>query len=177
MRERYSRRGLLHSLQYFMVKKIEVFKIAYQKGLRADREKWVIGVCSKRWSETQPVFDAADLTNTSNYFQSKNESNQWLCYDFKNRKVRRTHYSIHPHSNNLYLRSWIVEGLLDGSNWSVLDRCVNNDEMTSAHPIGIFTVSQSNESRFLRLRQIGNNARGDDYLILYALEFFGKLIE
>jgi hypothetical protein len=31
--------------------------------------------------------NAADLTNTSNYFHSKNEANQWLCYDFRNRKV------------------------------------------------------------------------------------------
>jgi hypothetical protein len=49
--------------------------------------------------------------------------------------------------------------------------------MTSAHPIGIFTVSQSDKSRFIRLRQTGKNARGDDYLILYAFELFGQLIE
>jgi hypothetical protein len=117
------------------------------------------------------------LTNTSNDFNSRNEANQWFCYDFKNRKVRLTHYSIHPHSNNPYLHSWIVEGSSDGSNWSVLDRRENNDQMTSAHPIGTFIVSQSNESRFIRLRQIGKNTQGNDYLVLYAFELFGQLIE
>jgi hypothetical protein len=91
--------------------------------------------------------------------------------------VRLTHYSIPPHSNDYYLRSWIVEGSLDGSNWLILDRHENNDEMTSAHPIGIFTVSQSYKSRVIRLHQIGQNAEGNDYLILYAYELFGQLIE
>jgi hypothetical protein len=49
--------------------------------------------------------------------------------------------------------------------------------MTSAHLIGIFTVSQSDESRFIRLRQIGKNAMGDDCLILHAFELFGQWIE
>jgi hypothetical protein len=39
--------------------------------------------------------NAADLTNTSNYFHSKNEPDQWLCYDFTNRKVRLTIPFIH----------------------------------------------------------------------------------
>jgi hypothetical protein len=91
--------------------------------------------------------------------------------------VRPTHYSSHPHSSNLYVHSWIVEGSLDDSNWSILDRRENNDEMTSAHPIGTFTVSHSDESRFLQLRQIGKNAAGNDCLVLYAFELFGQLIE
>jgi hypothetical protein len=49
--------------------------------------------------------------------------------------------------------------------------------MTSAHSIGIFTVSQSDESRFLRLRQIGKNAQGNDLLIPHAFELFGQLTE
>jgi hypothetical protein len=135
----------------------------------------IVAISSSIYSEspTYAARNAADLTNTSNHFHSKNEANQWLCYDFKNRKVRLAHYSIHPYSGNYCLRSWIVESSLDGSNWSILDRRENNDEMTSAHSIGIFTVSQSNESRFIRLRQIGKNAQGDDLLVLYACELFG----
>jgi hypothetical protein len=38
-------------------------------------------------SLTNGMRNADDLTNTSNYFQSKNEANQWLCYDFKHGKV------------------------------------------------------------------------------------------
>jgi hypothetical protein len=59
----------------------------------------------------------------------------------------------------------------------VLDRCDNNEEMTSSHPIGTFTVSQSNESRFFRLRQTGKNANGTDQVVLSAFELFGQLNE
>jgi hypothetical protein len=91
--------------------------------------------------------------------------------------VRLTHYSIHPHSDNHYFRSWIVEGSLDGWKWFVLDRRDKNDEMTSARPIETFTVSQSNETRFIRLRQIAKSAYGQNWLILYAFELYGQLLE
>jgi hypothetical protein len=37
------------------MKEIEVFKIAHQTALPADREKWAIGVYDKRWPETHPI--------------------------------------------------------------------------------------------------------------------------
>jgi hypothetical protein len=54
MRERH-RRGLFHNPQYFTAKEIEVFKITHYTALPADHEKWVIGVCSKRWPEAPLV--------------------------------------------------------------------------------------------------------------------------
>jgi hypothetical protein len=43
---------------------------------------------------------AVNLLSTS-YFHSLNKPNQRLCYDFKDRKVRPTHYSIQAHSQCL----------------------------------------------------------------------------
>lgn len=37
---------------------------------------------------------AVDFNDNENYFQSKNELNAWIKYDFLERKVRPTHYSI-----------------------------------------------------------------------------------
>jgi hypothetical protein len=116
-------------------------------------------------SSNSAVRNAIDLTNTSHYFHLKGELNQWLCSDVKNRKVQLTHSPIHPSSGNL-LRSWLVEGSLDGSRWFVVDCRANNNRMISAHPIGTVTVSQSIESRFIRLRQIGKTSRGDDFPFL-----------
>jgi hypothetical protein len=137
----------------------------------------LFGSTTFRESPSHAARNVANLTNTSNIFHSKNEPNQWICYDFKNRKVRLPNYSIHLYSGHFYLRSWIVEESLNCSKWFFLDCHQNNNEMTSTHPIGTFTVSQSNESRFIRLRQIGKNASGNDYLILDAFELFGQLIE
>jgi hypothetical protein len=120
--------------------------------------------------------NAVDLLTDSS-FKSLNEPNQWLCYDFKDRKVRPTHYSIRAHSSNHYLRSWIFEGSMDGSTWTELDRHTDDESTNSNHPIGTFSISKGCESRFLRLRQTGISAYGQHYLILFGLEIFGDLIE
>jgi hypothetical protein len=120
--------------------------------------------------------NAADLQSTT-FFHSLNEQDQWLCYDFKNRRVRRTHYSIHAHSNNHYLRSWTLEGSVDGSSWFSLDEQKENSTTHSGHPIGTFSVVESAEYRFIRLRQTGKSAHGNDVLELYAFEIFGQLFE
>jgi hypothetical protein len=119
--------------------------------------------------------NAADLQSTT-LFQSLDEPDQWLCYDFKNRRVMPTHYSIHGYSNH-YLRSWTFEGSVDGSSWFSLDDQKGNSTTNSNHPIGTFSVVKSAECRFIRLRQTGKNACGNDYLLLYAFEIFGQLFE
>jgi hypothetical protein len=120
--------------------------------------------------------NAADLQSTS-FFHSENAAGQWLCYDFKDRRVIPTHYSIHAHSSNYYLRSWVLEGSVDGSSWVCLDDQKDNSTTNSGHPIGTFAVSVRSEWRFLRLRQTGKNANRNDNLTLFAFEIFGQLIE
>jgi hypothetical protein len=139
-------------------------------------DRGIVDISSKSVDYSYVPKLAADLQST-NYFQSVNESDQWLCYDFKDRRVKPTHYSIHAHSNNWYLRSWVFEGSNDCSSWTVLDEQKNNSTTNSSHPIGTFSVLRSSECRFIRVRQTGKNAQGNDYLILFAFEIFGQLIE
>jgi hypothetical protein len=119
--------------------------------------------------------NAVDLLATS-YFYSRNEPNQWLCYDFKNRKIRPTHYAFHANSGH-WLRSWIFEVSIDGSVWTELDRHTDDQTTNSSHPIGIFSVSNPCECQFVRLRQTSVSACGHHYLALHAMEIFGDLIE
>jgi hypothetical protein len=119
--------------------------------------------------------NAVDLLSNS-FFHSPHEPNQWLCYDFKNRKVRPTHYSIHAHSSH-YLRSWVFEGSIDGSIWTELDRHANDQTTNSNHPIGIFSISNPCECQFVRLRQTGVDTSEWHNLTLHAMEIFGDLIE
>jgi hypothetical protein len=119
---------------------------------------------------------AADL-RTTNYFYSQNAPNQWLCYDFKTRKVQPTHYSIRAHSASYHLRWWVLEGSFDGSKWDEIDRHGNDTTTNDQHPIGTFEVKSSVAYQYIRLRQTGKNAGGSDHLILFAFEIFGRLIE
>jgi hypothetical protein len=138
------------------------------------------GIISASSSTTHDNYIARNATelNTKSYFSCLNEPNQWLCYDFKDRLIRLTHYSIHAHSDDYYLRDWRIEGSDDNLNWSCLDQ--RHDSTTNdGHPIGTFSVSKENECeyRFIRLFQTGKCARNDDFLSLYAFEVFGDLIE
>jgi hypothetical protein len=137
---------------------------------------------------TGPAQSASQLAkyaatfDTAHYFHSENKPDRWICYDFKNRRVLPTHYSIHAHTNNWWLRSWVLEGSsigpADGPRdvWTELDRRENDASTKADHPIGTFPVSASGAYRFLRLRQTGKNAGGQDWLILFAFEIFGDLI-
>jgi hypothetical protein len=118
---------------------------------------------------------AADLQSMS-HFHSQKAADQWICYDFKDWRVRPTNYSIRANSSNYFLRSWIFEGSMDGLSWSLLDDQKDNSTANSTHPIATFSISQSSAFRFLRLRQTGKNANGNDYLVLVAFEIFGDLI-
>jgi hypothetical protein len=119
---------------------------------------------------------AADLQDAT-YFHSHGPNNggQWLCYDFKARTVRPTHYSVRAHSNGL-LR-WVLEGSVEGSSWFLLDQQARNMTKDSDHPIHSFGVSSPADCRYIRLRQKGKNIGGNDYLVILAFEIFGRLTE
>jgi hypothetical protein len=117
--------------------------------------------------------NAADFQSPK-YFQSTNQPNQWFRYDFKNSRVIPTHYCIHAHYPSHLLRSWVLKGSLDGSNWIELDRQHNNETANYTNPIVTFPVSRRFECRFIELEQTGKSASGSDCLILYAFEIFGQ---
>jgi hypothetical protein len=136
----------------------------------------IVDISSKSVHGSYLASNVADLQTTT-YFWSVNAPDQRLCFDFKNRRVRPTHYSIHAHSSHFFLRSWTFEGSTDGSSWISLAEEKDNATMNATRPIGTFSVRESGEFRFIRLRQTGKNTCGDDYLLLFAFEIFGQLFE
>jgi hypothetical protein len=140
-------------------------------------EKGIVTITSKstfREGEN-PEFGpsrVADLTSDS-YFWSKNEPGQWICWDFHEMRARPTHYAIRGEA----LKSWIVEGSLDGENWTKIDRQTDNQDFKEHWNTVSFTVSKPVKSRFIRLTQTDKRHDGIDYLFLLAVEFFGTLSE
>jgi hypothetical protein len=126
--------------------------------------------------------NAADLTANS-YFFSKNASNQWLCYDFGDRCVNLTHYSIRSQYNsgadNYYPKSWVIEISKDDSTWEEVDRRENDSSLKGQNLTQLFRISRPMECRMVRLRQIGKNhySSPNDYLRISGVEIFGNLIE
>jgi hypothetical protein len=115
---------------------------------------------------------------TETYFYSNNVENQWMCYDFKDLRVIVTHYLLRTHGagqDSCHLRSWVLEGSQDYSNWTELDRRENDPRLNGAKATCHSEVRNVIESRFVRIRSIGPTWRADHYLFLIAFELFGAL--
>jgi hypothetical protein len=102
-----------------------------------------------------------------------------VCYDFRDRTVRATHYAIRsdytgPNRNDL--KEWVVEGSLDGEGWTLLDERRNNSELHGQGVRRRFAIGLAVEVRMFRLRQTGLNHCARHALILSAMEIFGDLI-
>jgi hypothetical protein len=88
-------------------------------------------------------------------------------------RVRPTHYAIRSPD----LKSWVVESSLDGEAWTEIGRKTNNQYFKGWGNTAPFAVSNSAESRFIRLTQTGQNHQRNDCLGILAFEFFGTLLE
>jgi hypothetical protein len=123
---------------------------------------------------------AADLPATT-FFYSENEPNQWLCYDFQRMRVTPTHYSIRSvqtaRPGDANLKSWVVEGSADGGEWTQLDRQTKRFALNDAAALATFPVGHSEQVRFVRLRQTGENHAGGHSLLISAFEIYGYLVE
>ena len=116
------------------------------------------------------------------FFCSENYPDSWICYDFKERRVLPTSYTVmsfweRPHAE--HPQSWVIEVSNDATSWTEIDRRDNNDELNDYDAIANFEISGvSNESfRFFRFRQTGPNHYGNYYLTIARLEIFGTLFE
>jgi regulator of replication initiation timing len=126
--------------------------------------------------------NTADLERNS-YFVSDyrgksipHTRNNWICYDFKEKRIVPTHYTIRTWQA-AHLKSWLVETSADGEKWREVAREEDNRQLNGKwYCAGTFAV-EGGECRFIRLVNIGENHRGDDCLIITAWEIFGSLIE
>jgi hypothetical protein len=98
--------------------------------------------------------------------------------------IRPIHYTIEGRR----LKSWLVEGSLDGESWTEIDRQTDRTVWSDSGDLvtSSFTVSTPMECRFIRLTQIGKNSYpanqwdsgvGQYRLRIRNVEFFGTLYE
>ena len=119
--------------------------------------------------------NAIDLSSRG-YFRSNDEANSFLCYDFKERRVSPSSYSIQ--SVTIYPRSWVCEVSNDGSLWKVVDSRDNTDDLKDEKVPCNFTIAKPESCRnvrFVRLRQTGPNSKDGNWFALRSWEIFGTL--
>lgn len=125
---------------------------------------------------------AMDFDINSNYFHTNNEEHSWLQYDFKERKICPTHYSIRSRRSESHApKNWIIEGSNDAKNWKTLDSRQGINGLHNGNTVLTFDIKSqpnNNESfQYLRIQQTSTNTSGYHYFLFSALEFFGTLIE
>lgn len=118
----------------------------------------------------------------NNGYASKDDGNAFVCFDFKDKKINLTSYSIHSNSsgeNYHHLKNWVIEVSNDETNWIEIDRNENCTKLNGPNIIANFEVRKENEFfRFIRIRQTGNSWAfwgNHNNLFFYSIEFFGNL--
>jgi hypothetical protein len=103
-----------------------------------------------------------------------------VCYDFKERRIVPTHYTIRTNDGTpgwQHLKSWLVETSVDGKSWQEVDHQEDNEQLNGQWFTGTFAVAGGGECRFIRLVNIGRSHSGHDCLKFSAWEVFGSLVE
>lgn len=123
---------------------------------------------------------------SDNYSHSSNGRCPYICFDFKDRRVQLSDYSIKSFSSGQsggLLRSWVLEVSNDGGSWEEVD--CHTEDPTPDGPSITANYKLANASsgfyRYIKLRSTGcswYNYPSDNYCIyFYFIEFFGKLDE
>jgi hypothetical protein len=115
------------------------------------------------------------------YWCSANEANTWIRFDFKDRRISLTDYTIKSHpAGSHFLLQWSIEGSNDGISWSRVDHQQTRDLAGSSivksyHCEAARFLDSSSFFRFIRLLHTGLNSSNCNNLLLTNMEFFGTV--
>ncbi|OHT15492.1 F5/8 type C domain containing protein [Tritrichomonas foetus] len=148
---------------------IDYFSTKYG-GNVMDSKNILISVSGTQWNSPKVV---AEL-NSTEFWVSENEPGSWFMYDFKERVINMTAYSLRG-DNSGVLRNWVIEGSNDKQKWKTLDQHDNCDDLHGLYKIQSYDVSSKHSFRYIRLRQTGPGYDKTHYLTLCSFEIFGSL--
>lgn len=116
-------------------------------------------------------------------FHSNGNQNEWICFNFKNHQVIPTHYTLRSVDsrgdvNGYHLKSWVVEGSNDNSNWDNLDEQKDCNFLNGKGKIHTFKIEKETmkEYKYIRIKMTGNNWTGSNFFIIDSIEIYGTLI-
>jgi hypothetical protein len=114
----------------------------------------------------------------TDYWFSQNSADSWIQFDFKNRRISPTHYTLRSDGyGGHHLLEWSLDGSNDEKSWTNLDR-QNTQDLNGNYHVKSYSLTQSScHFRYLRLTQTGQSSSSVHYLGLSRVEFFGVLHE
>ena len=117
------------------------------------------------------------------YWESEDKPEQYIQFDFINKKVLLNAYSLRSSSNEtdmLHPKSWIFAGSNDEEEWFTLDQQDHSVDLNSGNAEMSWECSNrtsDNPFRFIRLQMVEPNHFGSWIFRLSRIELFGILSE
>jgi hypothetical protein len=77
------------------------------------------------------------------------------------------------------MKAWVLQGTVDGANWTQLDSRENNTDFPNDRQFycASFQTARTVECRFIRLWQTAKNHYPDHQFVIHSIEFFGSVVE
>ena len=124
--------------------------------------------------------------NNDNYYFSKDVSNSFVCFDFKDKSVKLSSYSIKSHNdgkNYAHLKNWVIEVSDDAKSWKIIDNQKNCSLLNGSNLVANFKIDKKDDDdgkfyRYVRIRSSGNSwyQYGNHSQIYFSLiEFYGQI--
>ena len=119
---------------------------------------------------------------TENDYNSTNNGDAYICFDFKNKAVNLTSYTMKSNNNSSgrnTLVNWVIEVSNDKQKWEEIDRHEDVSSLKGSEIVATFNMKKQNNKfyRFVRLRQTGDTWGSPDNKIFwfYYIEFYGRI--
>jgi uncharacterized protein (DUF2249 family) len=116
-----------------------------------------------------------NLLQESGYFYSNNQPNEWISFNFLNKKVSLNGYSLKSYNNSYYLQNWNIEGSNDNKEWNFIDNKTNIHNLDGSEKEDTFLINESKPYQIIRLTQTTKSNNNNDLLLLNRIEFYGAL--
>jgi hypothetical protein len=134
----------------------------------------IVSISSSSVNGSCVAKNVADF-NTSSLGQTGGGANGWICYDFKDQRVKIEHYSLRSRSDSdsHHPINWALEGSVNGTEWVELDRRSNCRDLCGLNKSATFSASENDFFRKIRLLLREMDSSGYRYLTINAFELFG----
>lgn len=118
-----------------------------------------------------------------NLYCSKDAGEAIICFDFKDKMIQLTNYSIKSYNcgkNWSHLKNWVIEVSNNGNTWEEIDRHDDDKALNGENIIATFNITKPDGFyRFVRLRQTGpswsKHSTNHNLIVFPFIEFYGKL--
>jgi hypothetical protein len=126
------------------------------------------------------VTSIASQSAIGSRFISDVNDGAWIKIDLHENRLVLEHYSLmhYSSSDGEILRSWTLEGSVNGAQWTSLSNHVNDCTLSRRSQRHTWAVSTLNDTacRLFRLRMTGPNSSHRLRLACGAIELFGKIL-